>query len=114
MTSLLARSLARYSFGDWANDRLTFDGMTYPLIGMGATGATSEDIENSFTGYCRAAYKNNGVVFAVMLARQLLFSEARFQWQRINGGRPGDLFGSQSLSILERPWPNGTTGELLS
>jgi hypothetical protein len=29
-------------------------------------------------------------------------------------GRPGDLFGTQALSILETPWPGATTGDLLS
>jgi phage portal protein BeeE len=73
-----------------------------------------EDVENSFTGYAYAAYKANGVVFATILARLLLFTEARFQWQRLDNGRPGDLFGTQDLRILEKPWPNGTTGELLA
>ena len=37
----------------------------------------------------------NGVVFACMLARLLLFSEARFQFRRLRvNGRPGDLFGT--------------------
>ncbi len=73
-----------------------------------------EDVENSFVSYVQQAYKASGVVFACMLARQLVFSEARFQWQSMSGGRPGRLFGNTELSILERPWPNGTTGELLA
>lgn len=28
-------------------------------------------------------------------------------------GRPGDLFGNDDLKVLEKPWPGGTTGELL-
>lgn len=106
----------RYGFNDWANEKLgyfTFGGMQYPLLGLSAMGKTSEEIENSFSGYVAGAYKANGVVFATSLARMLLFTEARFQWQRINGGRPGDLFGDRELGLLERPWPNGTTGELL-
>lgn len=59
-------------------------------------------------------YKSDGIVFACMYARQLVFSEARFQLQRLRGGRPGDLFGIQDLKILETPWPNATTGELLA
>jgi phage portal protein BeeE len=59
-------------------------------------------------------YKRNGVVFACCLARQLVFSEARLQWQGIKNGRPQDLFGTQELEIFEHPWPNATTGELLS
>jgi phage portal protein BeeE len=54
------------------------------------------------------------VVFACVLARLLVFSEARFQWQRMSGGRPGELFGTPSLSLLETPWPNATTGDLLA
>jgi phage portal protein BeeE len=104
----------RYGFNDWAKDRLIFGGMTYPLFGAGGSYTTVEQVENSFTGYTQAAYKSNGIIFSVILARMLLFTEARFQWQRLERGRPGDLFGDQALSILERPWPNGTTGELLA
>lgn len=59
-------------------------------------------------------YKGNGVVFACVLARLSLFSEARFQFRRIVSGRPGDLFGDKSLSLLERPDRNVTTGGLLA
>ncbi len=73
-----------------------------------------EDIESNFVGYVQGAYKANGVVFACILTRLLIFSEARFQWQRFANGRPGELFGTPELGLLERPWPNGTTGELLA
>lgn len=73
-----------------------------------------ETIPNDFLGYVNAAYKRNGVVFTCMLIRQLIFSEARFQWRQFINGRPGELFGTEALAILERPWPNGTTGELLA
>jgi hypothetical protein len=43
-----------------------------------------------------------------------VFSEARFQYQRLDQGRPTDLFGTAALARLEQPWPNGTTGELLA
>ncbi len=73
-----------------------------------------ERIGNDMQGYVSAAYKASGVVFAAITARQLVFSEARFQWRRRINGRPGDLFGSPELALLERPWPGGTTGELLA
>jgi phage portal protein BeeE len=73
-----------------------------------------ERIVHDFEGYIAGAYKSNGVVFACIQARQLVFSEARFQWRQFSKGRPGDLFGSPELSLLERPWPGGTTGELLA
>lgn len=76
--------------------------------------SSREDIGNHFEGYIRDAYSSNGVVFACMLARQMLFSEARFAWLPRRNGRPGPLFSNAELGLLERPWPNGTTGELLT
>jgi phage portal protein BeeE len=32
----------------------------------------------------------------------------------MSNGRPGDLFGTQDLALLETPWPNATTGDLLT
>ncbi|HEX7097760.1 MAG TPA: phage portal protein, partial [Acidimicrobiia bacterium] len=49
-----------------------------------------------------------------MATRQLLMSEARFQFQELRDGQPGDLFGTRDLSILENPWPNGQTADLIS
>lgn len=84
-----------------------FDSASWSLTG-------DERIANDFQGYIEGAYKNNGIVFACILARLLVFSEARFQFQQMNGGRPGDLFGNPQLSLLETPWRNGTTGDLLA
>lgn len=97
-----------------ANSTFNFGGKSYPLMSLSSMGSDTEEIENSFTGYINGAYKRNGVVFSVMLARHLLFTEARFQFQEMNSGRPGKLFGTPELAILENPWPNGTTGELLA
>lgn len=80
---------------------------------MGST-AEKERIETDFEGYVEGAFKRNGPVFSCVIARQMVFSEARFQWRRFIEGRPGDMFGNAELSILERPWPGGTTGELLA
>lgn len=92
-----------------------YNGLDYPfLVNGGTQGQQGETIEGSFAGYVQGAYKANGVVFACMAARQLLFSEARFQFRRRINGRPGDLFGTAALEVLERPWRNGTTGDLLT
>lgn len=94
---------------------MQYNGLTYGLQGGGGSLAQSqEDIAASFQGYVDQAFKANGIVFACIVARMLLFSEARFQYQRLRDGRPGDLFGSPDLQILETPWLNGTTGKLLS
>jgi phage portal protein BeeE len=104
----------RYGFNDWASDSLVYEGITYPLFGGASYGLQVEQVENSFTGYVNGAYKRNGIIFAVILSRMLLFTEARFQWQRMQAGRPGDLFGTPELAVLENPWPGGTTGEMLA
>jgi phage portal protein BeeE len=67
-----------------------------------------------FEALIQRVYKANGPIFALMTARQMVFSEARFQFRQIRNGRPGDLFGTAALEPLERPWPGGTTGDLLS
>lgn len=105
------RDEKRYSFSDWVADQQL--GMSTPFYGWSYS-TNVEEVENSFVGYVNGAYKTNGVVFAAIEARRLLFTEARFQFQRLEKGRPGDFWGSPELEILERPWPNGTTGELLA
>jgi phage portal protein BeeE len=113
-----ASSTQRFDGADFAGvDPLdfawTFNGNTYAGV-PGWTGNRTEGLESSFPGMAQGAYKRNGVVFACMRTRLSVFSEARFQFRRMRNGRPGDLFGDQSLALLEQPWPNGTTGDLLT
>jgi phage portal protein BeeE len=102
----------RFSIDDWLG-WFSYQGVGYPITSTAST-SDREDVENSFIGYVQGIYKSNEVVFATMLARQLLFAEARFQWQQLRAGRPGDLFGTPELAILDNPWRGGTTGELLT
>ena len=85
-----------------------------PAIWSGSGGPDRERVGEDFESYVTGAYQSNGIVFACMLARQALFSEARFAWRRWKDGSPGALFGGTDLALLERPWPAGTTGELLA
>lgn len=104
----IARLVGRKSFSEpewWTHDR---------PIWTTFAGGENEQVEYDFAGYVSEAYKRNGVVYACIQARLLVFSEARFQFQSLDGGRAGDLFGNADLALLERPWPNGTTGELLA
>jgi hypothetical protein len=91
----------------WATDALTWPWMA-------AQQPDRERIENNYEGYVQGAYKSSGIVFSCIDRRQQVFSQARFQWRQFRNGRPGNLFGSPELGLLEHPWPNGTTGELLS
>lgn len=56
----------------------------------------------------------NPIVAACVHARMLVFSEARFTFQRWSASRPGDMFGTTDLQILEQPWASATTGDLLA
>lgn len=125
MATLLQRAIGRgsadkqkrYALNDYGVDFdtwMSFGGMGYPLFGASGGYDASESAENSFVGYIRSIYKKTGVISAAIAARMTLFSDVRFQWQSIDQGRPGKLFGSQSLGILESPWPNASTGEMLA
>lgn len=108
-----SNSETRMTVDDWMEQYFTYQNNGYPILGR-TQHANSEPIESDFVGYVNGAYKASGVVFACMVARQAIFSEARFGYQRFREGRPEDLFFKRDLKLLEKPWPNGTAGELLS
>ena len=109
-----AEERSSLSFSEWLS-WFQFNGSMYPL-GLQTTlpGEREERPDGSFQSYVGQMYKANGVVFACMLVRLLLFSEARFQYRRLRSGRPGELFSTRELGRLQRPWANGTTGDLLT
>jgi DNA-binding NarL/FixJ family response regulator len=107
------RSDPAFSFNQWLQ-LMTYSGTTYPLVNQTMPGQKQEVPAATFEGYIQGIYRTNGVVFACMAARMLLFSEARFQFRRFDKGRPGEMFGTAALRPLETPWPNATTGDLLS
>ena len=101
------------SMDQWAS-YFGFGGLDYPFLRTTSSYAPEEKVDANFSGYVEGAYKRNGIVAACIIARMLVFSEARFRWQQLRDGRPGDLFGTPELDILESPWPNATTGDLLA
>lgn len=97
------------SLNDWA-EYFTFGGNTYPLVQT-----TMGQVDRESVGVTSVAgFKGNGPIFALVLARLQAFSQVRFQWTRFQGSQPSDLFGSPELGVLERPWPGGTTSDLLA
>jgi hypothetical protein len=107
----------RFSPSMWPSDFFGFGGgisyQSTPVTTMYGK-QPAEHIDSDFVGLVRGALQTSGPVSAVEMVRMLVFSEARFQWQRITNGRPGDLFGTPDLELLERPWVGGTTGDLLA
>lgn len=59
----------------------------------------------------KAAFGSSGVVFGVMSARMMLFTEAELKFQRRSDK---SLFGTEALAKLEEPWPGAQTGDLLA
>lgn len=94
----------------------TFGGYGYNGIPIQTTwGKTpAETIGSNFEAMVDGALKQSAVVSAVEMVRLSVFSQARFRWQRTTNGRPGDMFGTEALSLLERPWVGGTTSDLLA
>ena len=100
-------------FADFGDMVGWLGGNGFPLLNQ--TWATNKEvIEGDFAGLVHGAYQSNGVVFACLMTRFMLFAEARFAFQQMRGGRPGDLFGTPDLGIIERPEPGMTTGDLLT
>lgn len=94
---------------EWASF-FDFGGSSYPLLQTTMSQIDHEQVVLTASG----AHRSNGPVFALVLARQQVFSQARFQWTRFEGGQPTDLWGNGELAVLERPWPGGTTSDLLA
>ena len=86
-----------------------------PLNGYYATSVFpsphQEKIGTSFLSYADKGYSGNAIVFALILKRLSVFSEVEFKWQNLE---TRELFGSESLRLLEEPWPNADSGELLA
>lgn len=120
---LLDRLTRRYGYG-WDSDAGDYWG------GMGeASGAAiltttygqagSESIVPQLANNAQLSYGSNAIVFGAILARLMLFSEARFAFQdvidhHLYGANEQDGRRATGLRKLEGPWPNGTTGELLA
>jgi len=101
------------SFDQWV--QFTVGGNSYRLpVDTTLPGQQAEPIGNSFEGYAAGGLFGNGVIFGLVSKRVEVFSQARFQFQNFNKGRPSTFFGGPDLGILERPWPGGTTADLLA
>src|SRR5205085_4340930 len=82
----------RYSLEQYIADVSSFyySGNAYSGLNQSydqsATGRKTERSDSPFEAWVGGAYKANGVVFACQVARLLLFSEARFMFQRMEQG----------------------------
>lgn len=74
----------------------------------------SEAVAPDFVGYARQLFRANPIIFACVLRRMGIFRQASFRFQQVRNGAPGKFFGTTALAPLEKPWPGGTTSDLLA
>lgn len=108
----------RSNLGDylsWMLETFTVGGNTYTLpIQTTWTGQKAEPISDTLTGYVQGGLKANAVVFGLERVRVSVFSQGWFAFQALRQGQPAELFSTPALEILRRPWPGGSTTELLT
>jgi phage portal protein BeeE len=117
VTSLLshARRGFVWPFPTQGLETFNFGGQQY--FGVASSGYATPDKEAPPAGFAQMVdgpFRSNAIVFACETKRISVFSEARFLWRGFNLGRPGKLFSTPDLDILESPWPRGTTSDLLA
>lgn len=105
----LAEYIQPTSFMFGGNQYLAGLGLNQTLAGNRAT-----EISATLPGYL-AALRRCPPAFSAQLVRALVLSQARFVFRNPpwHPSTPRKLFGTRALQVLERPWPNGTTGELI-
>lgn len=111
---LLDRVAAERGRKSWAGEPDFWTQDLSRLALLGPQLPERERIENDFEGYVGSALKSNVVVAACLARRSQVFSQGRFAFRRWVNGSPSDPFTTSALDLLQRPWPNGTTGELMA
>ena len=107
----------RFSIDAWISNYL-LPGQA-GLGGLGLTqtlaGNRAAEIVQSLPGYV-AAVQGCPPAFAAQLVRALVLSQARFTFRNPpwHPRTPRKTFGNGDLQVLERPWRNATTGELVA
>lgn len=98
------RSSTPLSMGDYAKqwEQFIFNGVQYLVPGGNIAELTA------------LQGQRNPIVMSCVNIRTSVLSEIRFSFQRWDKGRPGVMFGDPSLSILNKPWENGSTRDLLA
>jgi len=71
-----------------------------------------EEISPATLEFMSTIYSHSAAVFSALQTRWKIFSQARFQFQQMFGGRAGALYGTPDLAPLEHPEPGETTLDL--
>jgi len=87
-----------------------YAGSVYPLQMSSAGWKKTQEIAATLPNYFTALQKSPPA-FAAQLVRASTLGQARLVWQN---RRDQHTFRTPALDLVERPWVNGTTGQLLS
>lgn len=113
---------ARNGIDQWISDYLvpafSYNGAFYSPGTAGLVrslaGNRASEITNTLPSYS-AAVRQSPPAFAAQMVRALVLSGMRFRFRnRVTSSTPRRLFGTSALRLLEQPWPNATTGELVA
>jgi phage portal protein BeeE len=113
----------RSSIDTWLSDYLMpstfgYNGNVYGYggnqLGLGLTqtlaGSKAQQFSSDLPGHA-AAVRSSPPAFAAQMVRALVLSQIRFTFRNPQTRK---LFGRPALSVLEKPWPRATTGELVA
>jgi phage portal protein BeeE len=112
----------RFTIDQWMSNYLipafSYNGVFYSTGSSGLVqslaGNKASEITNTLPSYT-AALQQTPPAFAAQMVRALVLSQARFRFRnKATSKSPRRIFGTSALALLEQPWPNGTTGELVS
>lgn len=113
---------SRNGIDTWLSDYLipafSYNGAFYSPATSGLVqslaGNRASEISNTLPAYS-AALRQTPPAFAAEMVRALVLAGVRFRFRNNYLSKtPGRLFGTSALGLLEKPWPNGTTGELVT
>jgi len=114
------REASRSSIDTWISQYLipsqfSFGGQLQALgLNQLYGGQRAQEIERSLPGYM-AALRQCPPAFAAQMVRALVLSQARFTFRSLPSAPvPRKQFGTSALTPLEAPWPNATSGELIT
>lgn len=106
----------RFGVDQWINEYLLASQFGLAEFGLNQTYTKQHirDISATLPSYL-AALKTCPPAFAAQMVRALVLSQVRFTMRnKAWTSTPGRKFGTTALGLLERPWPNATTSELVS
>lgn len=107
----------RYSVDDWAQDwmdSLGYGGVSTLGLNQTYPRQTIETIRQELPAYMHAL-RQCPPAFAAQMVRASVLSQARFAFRNLAWTpTPRRVWSSKALAPLEKPWTNGTTGDLIS